>query len=295
MKASIVPVTLTGGNKPHATPTGWTVPKHELAGVLQVLLQSERLKVSDLPDRPQLLREFREFSIRLNPKTGHASYEALSEAVHDDLVCSVALATWLAEKGTTAPGKLLVLNLKPRGAHVLSEKEMKGKLRVVCCTHAQLAQIEIIDHTCGLIHVTNPPAAGQTADTADPVHGLLQCVGILKLAFTDHQPAEHEHDWNEPIEPWGQPAPAMMMSVLHGKKLWAFLKDQRRTVPEVLVVCAPTMDVALSIGFGICDQLKVDRRGTLYTLGMDPDEPFEGDAPNLHVYGRVRECRSMVI
>jgi hypothetical protein len=157
-----------------------------------------------------------------------------------------------------------------------------------------LPQIEIIDHTTGLIHVTNPPVDGQSTQEGDIVHGLTQCVGILKLAFTDHQPAEHEHDWNDPVEPYGKPAPELMMSVLHGKKLWHFLKDQRRTVPEVLVVCCPTMDVALSIGYGICDQLHVDRRGTLYTLGMDPDETFEGDAPNLHVYGRVRECRALV-
>jgi hypothetical protein len=294
MKASLVPVTLTGGNKPHATPAGWTVPKHELAGVLQVLLQNERLKIADLPERSQLLREFRNFSMRLNPKTGHASYEALSEAVHDDIVCAVALGCWLAEKGSRPAGSLKVINLRPRGSHVLSEKELRGKLRVVCCTNEQLPTLEIEDHTTGLVVITEPPADGEKADESEPVHGLLKNVGTIRLSFTDHQPAEHEATWNDPIPPWDKPVSQLMMDVMQGKRLWAFLRDQRRTVPEVVVIAAPSMDTALSVGYALCDQLHCDRLGTLYVLNMDPDEEFKGDAPNLHIYARVRETRSMV-
>jgi hypothetical protein len=143
--------------------------------------------------------------------------------------------------------------------------------------------------------VTDPPVGGEKADEGEPVHGLAKNVGTLRLQFTAHQPVDHEQTWNTPIPPWDKPVSQLMMDVMQGKRLWAFLRDQRRTVPEIVVVAAQTLDISLSVGFALCDQLHCDRRGTLYTLNMDPDETFAGDAPNLHIYARVRETRVMVV
>jgi hypothetical protein len=294
MPATITPITITAGQRAHLTPGGWTVPKGELVSVMQSLFQTGRVKVADVPERAQLIKELSSFQMKVS-STGHTSYEAITESIHDDLVIACALPLWLAEKGTRPAGSLKVINLRPKGSHVLSEKELKGKLRVVCCTNEQLPSVEIEDHTCGLIVITDPPADGEKADDAEPVHGLAKHTGTLRLAFAAHQPADHEATWNDPIPPWGKPAHELMLDVMQGKRLWAFLRDQRRTVPEIVVISAPTLDISLSVGFAICDTLHCDRQGTLYTLGMDPDETFAGDAPNLHVYARVRECRSMVV
>jgi hypothetical protein len=294
MPATIVPLTITGGNVAHLRPGGWNVPKGELVSVMQSLFQTGRVKVADVPERAQLVKELSSFQMKVS-NTGHTTYEAITESIHDDLVIACALPLWLAEKGTRPAGSLKVINLRPKGTHVLSEKELKGKLRIVCVTNEQLPSLEIEDHTTGLVVITNPPADGEKADERDPVHGLLKNVGTIRLAFTAHQPVEHETTWNDPLPPWDKPVAELMMGVLHGKRLWAFLRDQRRTVPEIVVISAPTLDIALSVGYALCDQLHCDRRGTLYVLNMDPDESFAGDPPNQHIYTRVRETRAMVV
>src|SRR5262249_28450739 len=64
MKAHLLPVTITGGERPHYVAGGWHLPKKELAGALQVLLQQQRLKVSQLPEREVLLKELRAFRVK---------------------------------------------------------------------------------------------------------------------------------------------------------------------------------------------------------------------------------------
>jgi len=62
------------------------VPKRDLVGVSQVLLESRRLKVAkELELRPVLLEEMRNFRARIDPKTAHDSYSHWREAAHDDL------------------------------------------------------------------------------------------------------------------------------------------------------------------------------------------------------------------
>ena len=50
----------------------------------------------------KLAQVFREelinFRVKINLKTAHDSYEAWREGEHDDLVLSVALAAWFAER-----------------------------------------------------------------------------------------------------------------------------------------------------------------------------------------------------
>lgn len=75
----------------------WSVPKRDLVGAITVALQQHQLKISaSLPDAKTLVDEMMNFRIKISTKTGHDSYEAWREGVHDDLVLAVALPLWWA-------------------------------------------------------------------------------------------------------------------------------------------------------------------------------------------------------
>jgi len=96
-------ITITGGDTAHGESRQWRVPKRDLVGILQVAVQSERLKIAKgLPDAQVLADEMLNFRVKINLKTAHDSYEAWREGTHDDLVLSVALACWTAEQYYTS-------------------------------------------------------------------------------------------------------------------------------------------------------------------------------------------------
>jgi hypothetical protein len=76
---------------------GWLVPKKDLVGVLQVLLQEKRMKVAPALEQAKTLAEelqqFQMKAISLDP----AAVE-WRERPHDDLVLAVAVAAWQAER-----------------------------------------------------------------------------------------------------------------------------------------------------------------------------------------------------
>ena len=85
----------------------WKVPKRDLVGVLQVLLQSGRFKVSNkLKLGPVLQAEMLNFKVKIDPVTAHDSYSAWRDNEHDDLVLSAALAAWWAERQPKPVGPL---------------------------------------------------------------------------------------------------------------------------------------------------------------------------------------------
>src|SRR5262245_7544344 len=82
----------------------WHVPKKELVSVLQVLLQSRRLKVSqELAHAATLVRELQAFRVKVTV-AANETFEAWRERDHDDLVLAVALAAWLGENVGTGGG-----------------------------------------------------------------------------------------------------------------------------------------------------------------------------------------------
>ena len=100
------PVTLTAG---HAVTGGEDgvlhVPKRELVGTLQVLLQTRRLQVSrSLPDAAVLVQELENFRAKVTAAR-QETLESWREGRHDDLVLAVAVAAWLGEQALTAPGE----------------------------------------------------------------------------------------------------------------------------------------------------------------------------------------------
>lgn len=93
-------VVIHGGDNTTHEGSTWRVPKRDLIGVLTVALQTGRMKIaSELPEAKTLINELLNFKVKIDLKTAHDSYESWREGIHDDLVLSVALACWAAEKG----------------------------------------------------------------------------------------------------------------------------------------------------------------------------------------------------
>jgi hypothetical protein len=91
-------ITITGGNNVNREGNIFNVPKRDLVGVLQVLFQNNRIKISgSLPTKKTLYDELINFRVKIS-ETGHDSYEAWRSRDHDDMVLSVAVACWYAER-----------------------------------------------------------------------------------------------------------------------------------------------------------------------------------------------------
>jgi hypothetical protein len=103
LDCTLVPVTITGGNKVTRDDYGLHIPKRDLASVEQRLLQEERLRIArELPHAALLTGEMANFQVKLSA-TGHDSYGAADdwrEGNHDDLVLALALAAWWTEHRT---------------------------------------------------------------------------------------------------------------------------------------------------------------------------------------------------
>ena len=98
------PVTLTAGQAVTGGEDGVLhVPKRELVGTLQVLLQTRRLQVSrSLPDAVVLVQELENFRTKVTAAR-QETLESWREGRHDDLVLAVAVAAWLGEQALTMP------------------------------------------------------------------------------------------------------------------------------------------------------------------------------------------------
>lgn len=100
LPVKLVPITITGGSIVVRDRGHFHVPKRDLASATKILLDSQRLKVSTaLPQYALLVKELEAFRVKINVKTAHDSYEAWREGDHDDLVLSVAMCAWYAERG----------------------------------------------------------------------------------------------------------------------------------------------------------------------------------------------------
>jgi hypothetical protein len=99
VRCTFCPVSIIASNVLGAIPQSeLLIPKQELVGTLQVLLQTRRLQVANgLPETTELVRELE--SYRLKPlKLAGESDEMWREGPRDDLVLAVALAAWCGEK-----------------------------------------------------------------------------------------------------------------------------------------------------------------------------------------------------
>ncbi|MFH1999617.1 MAG: hypothetical protein ABIK28_08050 [Planctomycetota bacterium] len=100
-KAGIYPkaIKIHGGEKSTSQGNEYHVPKRDLVAALQVDFQAGHLKIADSshPGERKLLEKFEQelmnFKMKIS-QSGHDSYESMREGIHDDLVVSVAMASW---------------------------------------------------------------------------------------------------------------------------------------------------------------------------------------------------------
>jgi hypothetical protein len=99
------PVTITSGHEVTLSEAGqFRVPKKELVGVLQVLLQTRRLRIAQaLPEAAILTNELKAFQVRIT-EAAKETFGAWREGQHDDLVLAVGLAAWAGECGLVCEG-----------------------------------------------------------------------------------------------------------------------------------------------------------------------------------------------
>jgi hypothetical protein len=99
------PITITAGQIATIGGDGsLQVPKKDLIGLLQLLLQTRRLHVArQLPDAAVLVQELENFRMRV-PLARPEVLESWREGQHDDLVLALALAAWLGEQALPQPG-----------------------------------------------------------------------------------------------------------------------------------------------------------------------------------------------
>jgi hypothetical protein len=91
-------ITITGGDEVGHNAVGITVPKVALVGALQVVVQTQRIKVApDLPAGRLLATEMQAFARRQNPVTGRNQFAVWRDGEHDDLTLAVALPVWHGE------------------------------------------------------------------------------------------------------------------------------------------------------------------------------------------------------
>lgn len=100
LQAQLCPVTITSGLRASRGEDGdWHVPKNELVGLLQTLLQSRRLAIAaTLPEARTLVREMLNFQERITA-AAHKKFGAWRRGTHDDLVLALAIAVWCGERG----------------------------------------------------------------------------------------------------------------------------------------------------------------------------------------------------
>jgi hypothetical protein len=100
------------------------VPKKDLVGALQILLQAGRLKIAkSLPAAAILVKELENFRVKITV-AANESFEAWRDGDHDDLVLAVALSCWEGENSSYSsnwlprlnqPGQLNEIAKMPKG------------------------------------------------------------------------------------------------------------------------------------------------------------------------------------
>jgi hypothetical protein len=96
-KTPIVPVIITGGDRPIYQDGRYRVPKRDLISGLTVTLETGKLKISQrLPEAKTLTKELANMRVKIS-SSGHDAYEAWRSGDHDDMVLALALALWRAK------------------------------------------------------------------------------------------------------------------------------------------------------------------------------------------------------
>jgi len=99
-KLGPIPIVISAGAVVNALSSGgYSVPKRDIVTSLQAVMQSRRIRIaSGLEDIEQLKKEILGFKMRPPTSRGYIAFESDTEATHDDIVMSLAVAVWYLEK-----------------------------------------------------------------------------------------------------------------------------------------------------------------------------------------------------
>jgi hypothetical protein len=98
LNAVLHPIHITGGSTVNRDRGVEYVPKRNLVSVVQVALQTDKLKIAEaLPEAGTLVRELQDFQVKIT-EAANDTYGAWREGAHDDLVLGVALALYVGKK-----------------------------------------------------------------------------------------------------------------------------------------------------------------------------------------------------
>lgn len=104
--ARVTGISITGGDvvTTDRALSGYNVPKRDIVALLQLFLQQRRIKIAPMLREAQiLLKELKDFRVRISDSTGHDSYGAWRSGEHDDLVLAAGIAVWFGNRTKPLP------------------------------------------------------------------------------------------------------------------------------------------------------------------------------------------------
>ena len=174
---------------------------------------------------------------------------------------------------------------------VLSFGSQKG-LRLVVADGTSLGSF-MTDRKGLLVYFDDPPPEGAGV----PYHALdMLLEPPLVLTAADVDPAELQECWNEDLAPYGRKPEEVIITPEHGKKLWSYIRRQRGTALDILVLAERAGRRALSAAYAVADVLGLKRQEAVWVADRDAEYQHEkAPAPNPHVYATIQTSRSLVL
>jgi hypothetical protein len=96
-------IQITGGDTVREGNAGSiNVPKRDLVLALELAFEQKRIKIPEsLKQKDILISELQNFTVKIS-SSGHDSYAAAKESIHDDMIIALALPVWYSERGSVA-------------------------------------------------------------------------------------------------------------------------------------------------------------------------------------------------
>lgn len=127
-----------------------------------------------------------------------------------------------------------------------------------------------------------------------PQNSIDKLIDSFILQFTEHQPADYQESWDDPVQPYDKPVRDLMLSTEQAKKLWAFVLKKRDPVGEVLVLHSDNNQVGQAMAFAISDMLRLSRQSTIYEHNKEEVLYNAMKASNEHIYETVKAARGLI-
>lgn len=165
----------------------------------------------------------------------------------------------------------------------------KQQMQVIACNKEEIENLVVEPANKALLIVISDPDPVGSDDL--PLHGIASVDSSLVQRFTSHNPAEYQESWEDLIAPYDKSVGDIMMFPSHGKAIWSFIRRQRQTTPNTIVICDMENDNrAISIAHALVDGLKWEK-SCIHAVNQDKKE----EKINQHVYDVTKLSRLSVL